>query len=238
MAYVLTLGEIRTRIQYKIGDTKNATRLDEWINDVIQQLTGDLFFPELRSDGSDTFTGDGSAREFDLPEDFQAMGWVFYRAQSRDLEEITTREMIEEWERSDSNTTVGFVSAYAILGRTGTADSEGLATYQIRLDRVLATGEVLEYEYYKRHPELSNDADLLLLPSHLGSIIVDGVLMEAAQWNNNVDKFMIYERQYTKKLKRLKRSQNRFPNLSRRFGYARSRVRGGYCLPETIPPPS
>lgn len=217
--YTLTREKIRDRVEHKIRTTKISTRVNEWINDVIQNITSEVFFVELLSGGdlggSDKITGDGSAQTFDLPEDFAAhYGW-YSKIINQPLEEITSRQHWEDHIIFD--TPVQTPRAYIPLGRTGAAGSNGVPLFQVRFESIPPSGEDIFYQYYRLHPELDSDTIPVLLPQNMLNVIVDGVLIEADSWNDS-DQFGMHANRYEDKIKQLKKNQNRSPNLRRTMG--------------------
>lgn len=216
-AYSMTLAGARTRCEYKIGNTGEASdRVDEWINDVIQVITSEVFFKELQTDGSDVITGDGSAQVFDLPEDFVDFVWVWDTNVNDYVEEVSFRALVEDELTVSTPTRRPYV--YALMGRTGAAGgSSNVPVVQVKFDSILAAGYEVNYSYYRQHPLLVNDDDVILLPQNLMPVIVDGVLLEADQWSDG-DRFAKHRDRYENRLEQLKKNQNRRPNLRRRMG--------------------
>lgn len=223
--YTLTLGAIRTRAQYKLRDTKNSARVDDWINDVIQHMTSEIFFDEMYAEGSSfKFTGDNVKQIFDCPEDFHAFSWLYSDVRKRHIEEVSPRELIEEWDPFDVETTSPQV--YAPLGRTGAAGVNAVAKFQVKFDSIIPTAENIFFGYYRLHAALAVDADVVLLPQTLLSTIVDGVLMEADSWNDS-DQFVMHRDRFSERMKQLKRNQNRRPNRRRVMGRGSTDTRPG-----------
>lgn len=228
--YTLTLADVRTRVEHKIRDDRSSDRVDDWINDVIQIMTSEVYFDELQSDGTDTITGDGVKQIFDLPEDFHAFIWMYDQDNNRLIEEVTPRQLVEEWSPFDVPVQAPVV--YAPLGRTGAAGVNLVPLFQVKFDSVVTSALSLNYAYYKLHPKLENDTDIILLPVTLLNTIVDGVLLESDSWSDS-DQFGMHRDRFLDKMNQLKKNQNRKPNLRRVFG---PRVSGAKPAPPIFPP--
>ncbi len=232
--YTTSFLNIRDRCEFKLRDDRSTTQVDNWINDVIQAMTGEIYFDEMYKEGSAVkITGDGSAQIFDLPEDFQEFVWVRSDLQDRPLDEASPREIIEDW-RATTTIPVQTPQAYAKLGRTGAAGVNLVPLIQVKFDTIPASAEIMYYAYYALHPRLTSDSNPILLPQTLLSTIVDGVLMESDSWNDS-DQFAMHRDRFLDKMNQLKRNQNRRPN--RRRGMGRS-PRGDRGRPARVQFPS
>ncbi len=212
--YTLTLASVRTRVEHKLRDNQSSDRVDEWINDVVQAMTAEVFFDELYAEG--TITGDGLAQEFDLTEDHGAFSWVYSTTRDQPLEEVSPRELMEDFPSSfDGNVQTPMV--YCPLGRTGTAGVNNVPLLVVKFDSIVPSAEVVDYGYYSLHADLTSDTDVILLPQNLLATIVDGVLMEADSWSDS-DQFAVHRDRFIDKMNQLKRNQNRRPNKRRGIG--------------------
>lgn len=221
---ILTRVEILSRVRLKLRDNQiESSDIYAWMDDVLQKLTGEVLFDELRSVET-TLTGTGLVDLFDLPVDFHKMSWMRDPVTGQYLDEVHSREMVEEY--SSPSTSVSPPCAYAILGRTGTVTNL-LPAFQIKFDNIPASAYVLKYEYYRLHPKLDTDSVPIQLPVTLASMIVDGVLIEADSWNDS-DQFMMHRDRFESSLKSLKRNYHRSPNRVRRIGGASRSGRPGH----------
>lgn len=223
--YTLTLSEVRDRCEYKLRDDRASTQVDNWINDVVQYMTAEIFFMEMYKEDTSSvkFTGDGSKQIFDCPEDFAAFVWVYSDVQDRPLDEVSPREMIEDWTVFDTNTQTP--QAYAPLGRTGAAGANTVPLYQVKFDSIVPTGEDVLYGYYRLHDKLTADGDVILLPQNMLKTIVDGVLMESDSWNDS-DQFSMHRDRFLDMMNQLKKNQNRMPNRRRGLGRSPRNMQG------------
>jgi hypothetical protein len=216
--YGYTLQDVRKRAEFKLRDDRSSTMVNNWVNDVVQNITSEVFFDELyHEDYSSLYiTGDGTNHLFDLQEDFAEFAWVYNYTRKHTLDEASPRELMEDFPNMlDLN--VQSPMGYAKAGRMGSTGTNNVPLFQIKFDSIPTSGERVYYAYFRLHEKLVNDTDVIILPQNLLSTIVDGVLLEADSWNDS-DQFAVHRDRFLDKMNQLKRNQNRRPNRRRTMG--------------------
>lgn len=214
----LTLGDIQRQVRLKLGeDVDLDATITDWANTVVQFITVEFPQPSLLSDGEDQIVGNGTARIFSLPIDFHKM--VSMKQPSRSqlgLEEVSVKQLAEQFEVFDP-IPVRDPDYYTIVGRKGTFDADeplsAINPLRIKFDAIPTDGSIFRFFYYKLHHKLSLETHPILLPPEYHSLVVDGVLLEAAEFVgvNDAD-YNRKERKWFRRLKQVYKRRHEHPN--------------------------
>jgi hypothetical protein len=213
-----TLGDIKSRVKAKLSEDSDIDDyIEDWANTVVQWITVEFPQPSLLSDGEDEIRGDGINRIFDLPADFYQMVSLKQPIRSQlGLEEVSPKQLAEQFEVF-TPIPVRFPDYYCLVGRKGIvtkAESfSAVPAMRIKFDSIpngpvvgppAQDPDIFRYFYYKLHHKLTDDNHPIFLPPEYHSLVVDGVLLEAAEHTgiNEVD----YDRKERKWFRRLRRA--------------------------------